>query len=204
MSLARKAASLKWPLLLWWVLAGTAGFSAGALVEAVLGRSSGMLVVVHVSVGGTAAAALQWLALRRYVARTGLWVGTGVAGGAATGAIGVAVGVGAGVTTAVFESFTAGLAEGVRAGIAAGTDAAGVAAAVVFGAAVGVLQWLVLRQQAGGAGWWVPASAAGWVVGGLSAGITDSPAGWTVLGAVYGAITGCVLVWLLRQRVAAA
>lgn len=47
--------------------------------------------------------------------------------------------------------------------------------------------------------WWVLACGVGWVVSGLAAGVTDSVAGWAVLGAVYGAMTGCVLVWLLRR-----
>jgi hypothetical protein len=44
--------------------------------------------------------------------------------------------------------------------------------------------------------WWVLASTVGWVVGMPVGGFV----GWAALGAVYGAITGVVLVWLLRQR----
>lgn len=199
----RKPASLHWLLLLWWVLATAAGFSVNGAMEAVLGRSSGMLVVAYVAVGGSAAAALQWLALRRHVSGAGWWAATGIAGGAATGAVGVAVGVSAGVAAGVVESLDAGAAEGVKAGIEAGADAGGVAAAVVFGAAIGVAQWLVLRRHVARSGWWVLACSVGWVVSGLSAGVTDGAAGWTVLGAVYGAITGCALVLLLRHRVGA-
>ncbi len=58
------------------------------------------------------------------------------------------------------------------------------------------------------AGWWVLASTVGWVVGGLVAGLVGATVGvdlsWAGLGAVYGAITGPVLVWLLRHRAAGA
>ena len=201
---AGRADPTGWLLLPWWVLATAAGFSLGSLVEATLGRSSGIMVVAYVSAGGTGAAVLQWLVLRRHVSRAGWWTGTGVAGAAVAGLVGIAAGGGAGVATGIVEGFAEGLAEGVEAGFDAGADVAGVTAAIVFGAAVGVLQWLALRRQVAGAGWWIPACAVGWVASGLSAGITDTAAGWTVLGAVYGAITGCVLLWLLRRRADAA
>ena len=191
----RTSASLNWRLLLWWVLATAAGFSVNGPIEAVLGRSSGMMVVVYVSAGGTAAAVLQWLALRRHVAGAGWWVVTGIAGSMTAAALGLAVGVGAGVVT--------GVAEGAKAGIDAGVDAAGVSTAILFGAAVGGAQWLVLRRHVAGPGWWVLACGVGWVASGFAAGVTDTAAGWAVLGAVYGAITGCVLVWLLRRRLLA-
>ena len=200
---------VNWRLLPWWVLATAAGFAVGGPMESVLGRSSGMMVVVYVSTGGTAAAALQWLALRRHIAHAGWWIATGIAGGVVAGMIGLVVGVGVGVGTGVVEGLAAGraggvatgIAEGTRAGIDAGADIAGVATAILFGAAVGVVQWLVLQRQIAGSGWLILACSVGWVVSGLSAGVTDSAAGWAVLGAVYGVITGCVLVWLLRWRV---
>ena len=206
-------ALVSWRLLPWWVLATAAGFAVGGPLESVLGRSSGMMGVVYVSAGGTAAAALQWLALRRHIAHAGWWIATGIAGGVVAGMIGLVVGlvvgVGVGVGTGVVEGLAAGraggvatgIAEGTRAGIDAGADIAGVATAILFGAAVGVVQWLVLQRQIAGSGWWILACSVGWVVSGLSAGITDSAAGWAVLGIVYGAITGCVLVGLLRWRV---
>ena len=72
---------------------------------------------------------------------------------------------------------------------------------------VGVLQWLVLRRRVTRAGWWVAASAAGWVAAGPGVGLVaavmgaalTANAGWAALGIMYGAVTGCALVWLLRQ-----
>jgi hypothetical protein len=53
--------------------------------------------------------------------------------------------------------------------------------------------------------WWVLASTVGWAAGGFLSGAVPVGGflGWAALGAVYGAITGSVLVWLLRQPVPA-
>ena len=73
---------------------------------------------------------------------------------------------------------------------------------VAFGGSVlGLLQWLVMRQHVARAGWWVLASTVGWVAGGfLSGAFEPGVAGWATIGIVYGAISGAVLVWLLRTR----
>ena len=179
-----------WRLWLWWVLASTVGWAVGGTVgEAVgggLSRDINVAGYVSVAVGGIAAGALQWLVLRRQVARAGWWVVTGIVGGAV-------VGVGVGVVGWVV-SWVRGVVGGADWGVGV----------VLFGPVVGALQWLVLRRQVAWAGWWVLASAVGWVVGGLMAGIAAGVVGWVVAGAVYGAITGPVLVWLLRQPVPAA
>lgn len=193
MTQTQQPAPLNWLLLLWWIPATAAGFALASLFEVALGRSSGLMVVAFVAVGGTGAVALQWLALRRLISGAGWWTATGVAGAALAGLLGIAVGVPAAVATAV--------ADGTETAVEAGLDAAGVTAAIVFGAALGSLQWLVLRRHVAGANRWILVSAVGWVVSGLSAGVTDTAAGWAVLGAVYGVITGVALVWLLRRRV---
>ena len=150
--------------------------------------SSGLLVVVYMTVGGTVSDVLQWPALRRQVSEAGWWVPISVAGGVTVGAAGLAVGV--------VVAFAAGMD--------AGADAAGVAAAALFGLVVGTLQRLVLLRRFARSYWWVLASSVGWIVGGLVSGISEGVAGWTILGAVYGAMTGCVLVWLLPRRAGSA
>ena len=77
---------------------------------------------------------------------------------------------------------------------------------VVYGVPVGVTQWLVLRRQVSRAGWWILATIAGFAGGeSLRLVVNDSVAVGELLGmavalAVFGAITGGALVWLLRQR----
>ena len=62
----------------------------------------------------------------------------------------------------------------------------------LLGAAMGTLQWLVLRRLLHQAGWWIVVSPLGWAVG-LS-GFT----GQLLVGAVAGAVTGIALELLLR------
>lgn len=69
----------------------------------------------------------------------------------------------------------------------------------VIGASIGTAQWLVLRRQVSRSGCWVLASTVTVAVVGVP---TYAPAlVWASLIALagYGAITGGVLVWLLRQ-----
>ncbi len=125
---------------------------------------------LSVAAGGILVGVLQWLVLRRYVTGSVRWMLASL-GAAAVGALVV---LGAGLVDA---------------------DLGWVAGAGLYGTLVGVLQWLVLRCQVARAGWWVLASTVGWVLA-IPAGGVVGPPGWSV----YGAITGTVLVWLLRQE----
>ena len=185
-------APVNWWMLPWWTLSSAAGFSVGSLTESAVGSAGGITVLAPVTAGGTAAAVLQWPALRRHVARAGRWVGAGILGGAVVAAASIAAGVVAGLA--------AGAVGDAEAGRAFGEDVAGVSAAVLYGTAAGSLQWRLLRRHLARSGRWVLASAVGWIVAGLTAGVTEGIAGWAVLGAVYGAISGFVLAGLLRQR----
>jgi hypothetical protein len=161
-----------WGFWLWWVLASTVGWAAAGPVAA-LGLYRDIVVAgyVGVAVGGIVAGVLQWLVLRRRVARAGGWVLASIVASAVVGVVVFGVGV-------------------------VNADVGWIGGAGLFGTAVGVLQWLILRQQVARAGWWVLASTVGWVAGGPAGAFL----GWPALGVVYGAITGIALVWLLRQR----
>ena len=185
---------MNWWVLCWWILASAAGYAVAGLTEAAAGSFSGVTIVAPVAVGATAAAALQWPALRRRIPRAGWWVASGVVGAALVGAVAIAAGVAAGLG--------AGAIGDADAGRHFGEDVAGVSAAVLFGAALSLVQRHLLRREFARLGRWVLASSVGWIVAGVIAGAAEGVAGWAVLGAVYGAITGCALVWLLRQRVA--
>ncbi len=78
---------------------------------------------------------------------------------------------------------------------------------------VGASQWLVLRHHVDGAGWWVAANASAWLLGMpvvfAAMGLVDedtpfaavaalASASGLLMGAVVAAVTGGVLVWLLR------
>ncbi len=173
-----------WRVWFLWLVAGAVGWGWGVYWGWYIPTEPKTLQAIPaviaagylgVAVGVSVVGALQWLALRRHVPRASRWLLASLGAAAVVG--GVVFGVGA------FDA-----AVGWIAGVS------------VFGTVVGVLQWLVLRRQIPRAGWWVLASTVGWVAG-MPVGDSVGPPG---LGAVYGAITGTTLVWLLRQRGGAA
>jgi hypothetical protein len=73
---------------------------------------------------------------------------------------------------------------------------------VVLGTAVGLAQWLVLRQRVAAAAWWIPSStaatlAAFYGVAGLPREVGAPTWPWLAF-ALFGAVTGAVLAALLR------
>ena len=178
-----------WGLWLWWVVAGVVGWGVGWG----LGWSEVEFLSVDVAaaeyggvvVGVTVAGVLQWLVLRQRMARAAWWIVASLVSGIVAG--GVIYGV-------VGDA-------GFSAEVARDLDVGWVVEAGLYGVVLGMLQWLVLRGQVALSGLWVLASTVGWIVGDpVCSSLMDFGAlSWVVFGAVYGAITGLVLVWLLRQ-----
>ncbi len=202
-----------WGFWLWWVVASTVGWGVGGPVGVAMGGSlsRGIVVTGYVGMvmGVIAAGALQWLVLRRQIARAIRWVLASTVAGAVIGVVGVALGATLGFGT----RWVGGGPE--TAGEASSGEWALSVLLVLYGTVLGVLQWLVLRRQVARAGWWVLASTVGWPVSigvggiGLQAVVAVThvrlPAvAAALIPAMYGAITGGVLVWLLRQPVEAA
>lgn len=158
------------------------GFFLWWVVAATLGGGGLVGVSSALDIGDAAALALawglvgllQWLALRRHLTQSERWL----------------------------------LASGVAAAVNGVLNLVVTAEMIVLGGVVGILQWLAMRQQVPRAGVWVLMSvlgvrlggAAGEAVAGIAGTFGDIAVGW----AVYGAITGASLVWLLRQRAATA
>ena len=200
-------APVSWRFWLWWVLASTVGWAVGGGLSGTLGSIQAGYVG-GMTVGAAGAGVLQWLVLRRRIARAGWWVPATVLVSAVVGGVIVAVGSSGGRGWNVTWSADPGRV------------VVGLAGMSLFGTMLGVLQWLVLRRRVARAGWWVLAGGVGWVAGaplgavlggGLSgflgwsgSGTIDWALTWAGVGAVYGAITGRVLVWLLRQPMPAA
>ncbi len=168
-----------WRLWFLWFMAGAIGWgwSMDAGLFGVSPRfeilpslpALGVPRYINVVVGAILVGVLQWLVLRRYLRGSVRWIPASL-GAAGVGAL-VMFGVGA---------MDADLGLLIGAGL--------------FGTLLGVTQWLVLRGQVASAGWWVLASTVGWIVA-FPLGDLGGPPGWSV----YGAITGTVLVWLLRR-----
>ena len=167
-----------WRVWFLWLLAAAYGWGTAVEVTRLgelslrTGPSRVLAAYLGVAAAGLLVGVLQWLVLRKRVDRAGWWVLTSLG---AAGVFGVLL-------------FGPG---------SMGADMRWVVATGSFGPVAGALQWLVLRGQIPRAAWWIPASAAGWILG-MPVG---EMVGWNGIGAVYGAVTGAVLVWLLRRTI---
>lgn len=179
---------VNWSFLLWWVLAGLVSYTVGFPVGLALGRS----LLWGWVVGGGLVALLQWMLLRHQVTQAGWWV--------AVSMVGVTIGSALSFVVSQYVLQVAGLTAAF----------ASVGAAV--GISVGIVQWLMLRLRFRRAGWWVPASAAGYCLGLLAAvnapvaipvrkALIFGPEFGGLVGVISGAVTGVTMVWLLRRPV---
>ena len=169
-----------WVLCLQWVGATIMGLAAGTAVVGTLKNIFAVTLPGDWSAVMTGAwvGLTQWVVLRRHLSRAGLWVLASTAGWVLGLPVGGRVG-----SWANSQIMTAGLAT----------------------ASIGLMQWLFLRQQVLRAGWWVLASAAGWVIGvavgegvaGAMAGSTQSAVAVALGGTIIGTVTGIPLVLLL-------
>lgn len=185
----------KQPNRWFWLMWLLATIVALAITLVIMGAGLGALVdnapevlfgAVLGGVLGITSGITQWLILRRYLDRIGAWVPLTILGWVLFWAVNLSglLGEGSGVTGKIVE----GLAHGA-----------------IFGALLGVLQWLILRRGADNAGWWILVSAAAWSVGAaLGDGVTAALGGEgpfdILIGIMAAAIlTGVGMMWLLRQ-----
>lgn len=190
-------------VLLWWIIAGVLGWGMPRLPSLLphggpaYQGTYGADAVLNLATQGLVLGLAQWLIVRRYMPRAGWWVPATIVAAVLIAAATVVAYEGGG-----YRSFF------VRNGI--GT--------LVEGLALGMAQWLVLRRHVTRAGWWVVASAAGWlaavfltmVIFRLGLGALPMHAwrsvvvvSWAAGGALYGALLGRVLIALLRASPAA-
>ncbi len=173
--------------LLWfsWVVASALGWSLGGSLGVAAASQPNIIIsgYVGIAAGGILAGVLQWLVLRRFLARAGSWVTATIGGVAIVGIVVFGLG-------------------------AVDADLGWVTGVGLFGTIVGILHWRILRHLCGRSIWWVAASTVGWIMGGIGGGIAglvlaweggSTLWGWAMLGVVYGAFTGVTLVWLLRH-----
>lgn len=169
-----------WRVWFLWLMASALGWSEGMYLGWTGGGDPMMLRsvpadlaggVTGLALGGLLLCVLQWLVLRSHLRDAGRWVLAGV------------------VAMAVSSAGILGAGSGMP-------EVAWFASVWTLGLLMGLLQWLVLRREIDGAGWWVVASPIAWAVG-LPLGEMVGPLGH---GAAYGAITGAALVVLLRRR----
>lgn len=83
-----------------------------------------------------------------------------------------------------------------------GLGLVGLCSGAIFGAAIGIAQWLLLKRNHSRAEWWIGANALGGLLCGLLTMIpliAGLPIGLLIGSAVYGYITGRALEWLANQ-----
>lgn len=189
----------------WWILAnvGTAALTS----MGILALASGQLVLAVLPLGGVAL--LQWLVLRGRLQGAGWWV------------LATVLGLGVGLFVALLPTTLAAMAgEGPLTSAMVGTQVGLIIlAGALLGMTLGVAQWgLVLARRAlPGSAWWPLVCAAGWglAFAGLwgigtllqTADVIDAIGEVPTLllaslvpGGALGAITGIVLVRLLRRE----
>jgi hypothetical protein len=146
----------------------------------------------------------QWLVLRRELRHTGGWVAATAAGYASIGVLPLlANALQPGWSDWAFTLIVTGkmhwLARVQPDWPAAASWLAGGITLILFAAALGIMQWLVLRRRVAHAGWWVLVSTAAWA---LTVALTPMLS-WadfvTASWALPAAATGAAMVWLLRR-----
>ena len=182
-------------LTLWlsWLLATTAG---GAAIGTLIVLTGSNEIFWSLVATGFVIGVAQWLVLHRYLRGAGWWIpASGFAWVVSFLATSMILGID---PIAEFISSVLGLWRAYVINVVFGT---------VVGAGLGVAQWLVLRRQTQGAGWWVLACIVGGVINGAAAvsitqmnGVSGTALPYVVGWAANGAVTGAVLVWLLSNR----
>jgi hypothetical protein len=168
-----------WRLWFLWFMGGAVGWGI-SMDAGSFGLGYRMIVLpslpdvvippyLGVAVGGIAVGVLQSLLLRKYLDKAWRWVFASLVAALASGLL----------------LLTVGLID---------RELGGLASAGFYGTLLGLAQWWLLRRQFSRAGWWVLASTVGWLIA-VPVGDLGGPPGW----AIFGAITGAVLPWLLRQ-----
>ena len=167
------------PFLAFIPIAAVWGDPSAALSEGSPAYTAALTVLfTAIGIGvGTA----QWLILRRWIDRAGWWI--------------LANGLGLVVVVPLNTALPGAMSEAAKAAVTG----------AMAGAIAGLLQYLILRQQVGRAWLWVVAGIAGWAVGGGGAAVLraitglEEGTGEVIGAAAYAALTGAVIVWLLRQ-----
>lgn len=183
-----------------WLVACTLGFTVAGMLslplvwglaeglEKALGETAAILIAgaLFGLFWGSGLGTGQWLVLQNRLGGTKWWV--------PVTAIAPALGMAAMFSLLVDE----GLADPWIGLLIGGT----------FGIALGIGQWLILRRQLPGAGWWIVINALGLTVA-LTVSLSLDGEGRELLafgtaGLLIAAITGLGMLWLLRRSVALA
>jgi len=166
-----------------WVIATAISYAGGGRISAfVTDYITGDLgVCLSFMVMSIAIALAQWLVIRKYISGMG-WLWTTIIGGTMGGAL------------SSWASFQLAIIYG---------DAVDLLTIYVClrGLSTGLMQWTIIRPYFRRAEWWIVGTTASWYIGvmvGIS--LVDKLGYFLTLaiGAIYGLLTGCVLLVLFR------
>lgn len=164
-----------------WIIANAAGVAIGMAIPRFLPGNLGHNRIVIGAAIGIAIGVIQMFNLKQYVERANwLWVISSTIGWAITWVV-MSENMGYGVLGLGITQFST-----VRGS--------------VVGLLVGLMQWFLLRNQFRQAYWWLIANIVGWTVG-MASSRAGGPFGFVLAGAIAGAITGLLLIWLLRNPI---
>jgi hypothetical protein len=190
---SRFSMSHGWTLWLQWLVATAIGWAAGEAVASFVPEDTILLGTIHTALIGLVLGTMQWLILRRHIEMAARWILATLIGSAVGGAVGLAASFAAGAT--VIQPW----------------------ALLPFGLALGVCQWLVLRARFPWSGWWTLAYALGLPLSFVVGLVVSFSIGFewenvdaifrvvslaffgAVAGALFGMLSGGLLVWFLRH-----
>ena len=75
-----------------------------------------------------------------------------------------------------------------------------VVAGLVIGSTVGLLQWSVIRSRFVYSWTWIPGQLIAWVIAAALMNLFSQAVGFILAGLVSGAISGAMLIWLIRKN----
>jgi hypothetical protein len=186
-----------WSFWIWWtgltIIGGLAGnYIADMLSLGMLNwpTDAGILLsMLGSGVFALSVSAAQLILLRRLFSKTAWWLVAGTSGRA----LGMLIGS---ITIVIISH---------QFNLQAGLWSSGIYL-TVRGAVLGASQWLILKQWRTKAGWWVLGNAIGWMLGSTLLDLfipsitTSAPIISDLISvAIAGAVTGAVMVWILRQ-----
>ena len=176
---------LNWSFLPLWVIATAISYAGGGRISAfVTDYITGDLgVFLSFTVMSMAIALAQWLVIRKYISGMG-WLWTTLIGGSLGGFV------------SSWASFQLAIIYG---------DAADLLTiyTCLRGLGTGLMQWVLLKQFFRGSEWWIVSTSASWYIGVMVGLSLVEKLGYFLtlaIGAIYGILTGCVLLVMFSRK----
>ncbi len=168
-----------------WIIATALSYAGGGKISAFVTEyvTGDFGLFLGFGVISLAIAVAQWLVIRRYIRGVG-WLWTTLVGGAVGGSL------------SSWASFQLAVTYGEAVDLL-------VIYACLRGLTTGFMQWTIIKHHFKRSGWWVVGTTASWYVGVMAGSLWMNKLGYFLtltIGAIYGLLTGCVLLALFWSR----